>query len=73
MWTDVTEIETYDEEVIAESAAAIALETSSGGAETAAPGSEAATESVEIGREAATWRAVRPADAASGSPPGSCS
>lgn len=70
--TDATEIETYGEEEIAESAAEIALETSSGGAETVAPESAVVTESVEIEREAATWRAVRPADAASGYPLGSC-
>lgn len=71
--TDATEIETYGEEEIVESVTEIALETSSGGAGTAAPESEAVTESAEIGREAATWRAVRPADVASGYPPGSYS
>lgn len=52
--TDVTEIETYGEEEIAESVAEIALETSSGGAGTAAPENAEVTESVEIGHEAAT-------------------
>lgn len=71
--TDVTEIETYGEEEIAESAAEIALETLSGGAGTAAPGNAEVTENVEIEREAATLRAVSPADVVSGYPPGSCS
>lgn len=67
MSMDATEIEPYGEEEIAESAAEIALETSSDGAGTAARESAAATENV------ATWRVVHPTDAASGYPPGLCS